>query len=319
MLLDVVSILFGLVGLFVGGEWLIRSASRLATGLGIPALVVGVTVVAIGTSMPELVVSLSAALSGISDLAIGSVVGSNIANIGLILGLAGLMMPLNINTSLIRREIPFMIVVSVTIFLMAADGSISRLEGLLLIISYAIFAVVLYRTGLREARREPSTEIPEEVAAIKGSPRRIDRLRELASVAGSLIVLIVGAQFTVNGAVSVARVAGINEVVIGLTLVAVGTSLPEIATAVIATLRGHSDLAAGNAIGSNIANILVILGITALIHPIAVPASLLNFEFPAMVFFALAIIPLVLNRVLARWQAALLLAAYIAFILVTFR
>lgn len=319
MLLDVVSILFGLVGLFIGGEWLIRSSSRLATSLGIPALVVGVTVVALGTSMPELVVSLSAALGGSSDIAIGSVVGSNIANIGLILGLAGVLAPLSIDTSLIRREIPVMVGVSLMVFLMAIDGVIARMEGLLLVGGYIVFAVILYRSGIQDAPTESSPEIPAEVNAIQGRPSRIERAREFAAIIGSLLILIVGAQFTVNGATNVARAVGIDELVIGLTLVAVGTSLPEIATAVVATLRGHSDLAAGNAIGSNIANMLVIVGLTSIVNPINVPSSLLNFELPAMIFFAIALIPFILNRVLSRWQAALLMAAYAAFIFITFR
>jgi cation:H+ antiporter len=319
MLLDLVSILFGLVGLFVGGEWLIRSSTRFATSLGIPALVVGVTVVALGTSMPELVVSMSAALGGSSDIAIGSVIGSNIANIGLILGLAGILAPLSINTSLIRREIPVMVGVSIVVYLMASDGVIAQLEGLLLVAGYVVFAVVLYRSGVREAPIEESPEIPKGVEALQGKPRRIERARELAAIGVSLLILVAGAQFTVNGATNVARAIGIDELVIGLTLVAVGTSLPEIATAVVATIRGHSDLAAGNAIGSNIANMLVIVGLTSLITPMNVAPSLLNFEFPAMLFFAIALIPFILNRVLARWQAALLMAAYVAFILVTFR
>lgn len=319
MLLDIISILVGLVGLFIGGEWLIRSATRLATSLNIPAIIVGVTIVAFGTSIPELVVSVSAALGGSSAIALGSVIGSNIANIGLVLGLSGLIMPLVINTSLIRREIPLMVIASILMLAMASDGSIGRLEGFVLLMGYVIFVFVLYWTTPSEALDEPTSEIPEAVAYLQGSPEQIGRLREVGAIAASLLILVVGAQLTVNGAVSIARVIGISELVIGLTLVAIGTSLPEIATAVVATLRRQSDLAAGNAIGSNIANLLVIVGFTALINPIPVDLSLFNFEFPAMVFFAVVLIPLILNRELSRREAALLLAAYVAFVVITFR
>jgi cation:H+ antiporter len=314
MLLDIVTILLGLLGLFFGGEWLIRASSRLATALGIPALIVGLTIVALGTSAPELVVCLVAAINGLSDIAIGNVVGSNIANIGLILGIAGLIRPIRVNLRLVRREIPIMIAISMLVFAMATDGEIGRLEGLLLVMGYGVFTYVLYATAPKQPR---DSDLVAEVAEIEGTPVTITPLREFGSIVVSLVFLAGGAQLTVNGATSIARTVGISEIVIGLTLVAVGTSLPEIMTTAMAALRGHDDLGAGNAVGSNISNLLVILGVTALISPVAIDPGLLSFEFPVMVLFALVPIPFVLNQVLARWEAGVLLVAYIGFVALT--
>ncbi|HYO88093.1 MAG TPA: calcium/sodium antiporter [Candidatus Limnocylindrales bacterium] len=316
MLTDVVFILIGMGGLFIGGEALIRSSSRLATGLGIPAIVVGLTVVALGTSTPELVVSLSAAAGGSTELALGSIVGSNIANIGLILGLAGLIRPLRVHASLIRREIPLMVAISILVFLVALDGSISRIEGLILFGGYLVFTWFLYRGAAKGARE--NREVQDEVAALEGQPARIRRAREVALVLISIAILIAGAQFTVTGASSVARALGISELVIGLTLVAVGTSLPEVATSIIATLRGHEDLATSNAVGSNIANLLVILGVTAMILPVPVADRVLRVELPVMLAFAIVIMLLSFRQQLPRWVGGLLLAAYLTFVILTF-
>lgn len=315
MLLDIGMIALGLLGLFFGGEWLVRGAARLATALGVPTLIIGLTIVALGTSAPELLVALVAAYNGTSDIAVGNVIGSNIANIGLILGVAGLIAPLRIDAHLIRREIPLMIGFSLLVILMAADGEIGRHEGLALLAGYVAFTYGLYRFAPKEDTGE--REVIAEVMQIEGQPTAVQPLREFLWVAGGLIVLAVGAQLTVEGAVNVARVVGISEIVIGLTLVAVGTSLPEIVTVIIAAWHKHDDLAAGNVIGSNISNLLVILGFTALVLPIRVDGGLMAFEFPIMLAFAIVPIPLMLNYRLARWQAAALLAAYVAFILFT--
>lgn len=342
MLLDLLTILLGLASLFVGGELLIRSSSRLATAFGIPTLIVGLTIVALGTSAPELVVAVVAALGGSSDIAIGNVIGSNIANIGLILGIAGLITPLHLDSRLIRREIPTMIGLSVIVFLMATDGEIGRLEGLFLVTGYVVFTFLLYKTAsktplevdklatsIAEFKTVPAdtdegdlgdvkvvAEV-EEIAGGKAEIKQINRGRELGLLIFSMVVLAAGAQLTVNGAISIARAIGISEIVIGLTLVAVGTSLPEITTSVMAAVRKHDDLAAGNVIGSNISNLLVILGIAALINPIAVDRSLLGFEFPVMLVFAAVPLGFMLNRRLERREAGILLAAYIGFVVLT--
>jgi cation:H+ antiporter len=321
MILDILSIAVGLAALFIGGEWLVRSASRLATSFRVPSLIIGLTIVSLGTSAPELLVSVSAALGGSSDIALGNVLGSNVANIGLILGLAGLIYPLTVHEQLIRREIPVMITVSALLWLMCADGEIGQLEGLALVLGYAVFTFALYY--FREKPPSPKEqaaigEIEEEVARIQkpeppNSPG-INRLRETGVLVVGLVLLAVGAQFTVNGAVNIARALGISELVIGLTLVAVGTSLPEIVTSVVASIRRHSDIAVGNVIGSNIANILAILGITAFIRPVQVAPELNSFEFPAMMFFAILVVPFAWNRQLGRWESAAFLAAYGVFV-----
>jgi cation:H+ antiporter len=324
MILDILSIAVGLAVLYVGAEWLVRSASRLATSFGVPALIIGLTIVALGTSAPELIVSVSAALAGSSDIALGNILGSNVANIGLILGLAGLINILTVNEQLVRREIPVMVGVSVLLWAMAADGEIGRLEGLALLMGYGVFTFALYY--FREKPPSPKEqaaigEIEEEVARIEkvepSAAPDINRLRETGVLAVGLALLAVGAQFTVNGAVNIARVLGISELVIGLTLVAVGTSLPEIVTSLVAAYRRHSDIAIGNVVGSNIGNILAILGLTALITPIQVAPELLTFEFPAMIFFAALVIPFAWNRQLNKWEAVAFLVAYAVFVIGT--
>ncbi len=309
---DIGSIVLGLVGLLVGGNGLVRSATRLAASFGVSPLVIGLTVVAIGTSMPELVVSVSAALQGSSDISIGNVVGSNIANIGLILGLAGLITPLVINTMLIKREIPVMIAVAVLALLMALDGTMGLVEGGILLAGYVIFTFVLYRFSPSAAADPELTVEIQKLSSADKPPRRVVTAFWLLVWLG---VLIAGAQFTVSGAVDIARFLGVSELVIGLTLVAVGTSLPEIVTSVIASIRGESDLAAGNVVGSNIANILVILGTTAIIRPIGVSSDVLTYDFPIMLVFSVLLLPFVLDRKLQRWQAGLLLLAYVGYII----
>lgn len=311
---DVLSVVLGLAGLFVGGEWLVRAASRLAASFGVAPLVIGLTVVSFGTSAPELAVSLQAALAGSSDIAIGNVVGSNIANIGLILGLAGLIVALPVHVSLVRREIPVMIGVSFIAFLMALDGEVGRLEGL------ALFAGLLMFTGylLVESRREQIA--PEEaanIAQIEGVGGRVSRVVEAGRLVIGLALLLAGANLTVTGAVAIARGLGISEIVIGLTLVAVGTSLPELITSIIAAIKREPDIAVGNIVGSNIFNLLSILGLTAIARPVPVAAPVLQVEMPVMIGFAVLLLPFVLDRVLQRTQAAVFLMLYAAFVLFT--
>jgi cation:H+ antiporter len=320
---SLISVGLGVVGLFFGGEWLVKGASRLATSLGIPSFIIGLTIVSLGTSAPELVVSLSAALGGSSDVALGNVVGSNIANVGLILGLSGIIYPLLIHGQMVRREIPIMIAVSVIVFLFALDRQIDQFEGFLLVMGYVAFTVLLYRfTPQTPDEKAEVAEIRAEVEAIEGikppSPLVvIDPKRESLRFVVGLILLIVGAQLTVDGAISIARTVGVSELIIGLTVVAVGTSLPEVVTSVVASIRKHSDLAVGNVVGSNIANLLVILGFTAMIKPIPVADTLISFELPVMMAFAVGIVPFVLDLELERWQAFCFLVAYFGFIVLT--
>ncbi len=319
--MDIVTIVLfvlGLALLIVGAEGLVRGASRVALGLGISPLVVGLTVVAFGTSAPELAVSIQSALSGPNgaDVALGNVVGSNIANVLLILGISAAITPLVVQQQLIRLDVPLMIGVSVVVFVMALDGTISRIDGLILfagIIAYTVFAI-------RQSRQE-SADVQEEYRAEfdANRPQSIgDWLKNVAFLIGGLALLVVGSRWMVDGAVSFARVFGVSELVIGLTIVAVGTSLPEIATSIVAALRGERDIAVGNVVGSNIFNLLSVLGLTGIVAPdgIRVAPAALNFDMPVMLAVAVACLPIFFTgRLIARWEGWLFLGYYIAYTL----
>ncbi|MDE2853634.1 MAG: calcium/sodium antiporter [Chloroflexota bacterium] len=311
MLYNVALLLFGLICLFYGGNWLVRGASNLALSFGVSVLIIALTLVAIGTSMPELLVSVQAALVGKSELAIGNVIGSNIANIGLILGATGLITPLSVKATLLRREIPIMIVFTAVAIVLTLDGSLSRIDGALLLLSFVGFNALFYRLAKRErAERE------RLLADLDEPPRGdLDRRRELMLLLLGILALVLGSRLMVEGAVNLARLLGISELVIAVTLVAFGTSLPELAASLSAAYHRQTDLAIGNVVGSNIANLLLILGITALLRPIAVRSEELKFEFMVMIAFALLLIPVLRHQGLGRPQSALLLGAYIAFII----
>ncbi|MFQ3646618.1 MAG: calcium/sodium antiporter [Aggregatilineales bacterium] len=316
MLLYLGMIGLGIGGLWFGGDFLVKAASRLATSFGVPALLVGLTVVAWATSAPELVVSISAAIQGSSDIAIGNVVGSNIVNIGLIIGLSALIFPIRVNWDLIVREMPIMIAISVAAFVMALDGVISVIDGFLLFGGFLAYNAMQYLI-VRYKRDHKSPELAEieEMSQQAGTVRRsVEVLRLLAGLAA----LVIGAQLTVTGATGAARQIGVSELVIGLTLVAVGTSLPELAASFVAALRKQSDIAVGNVVGSNIANILAILGLTAIIRPISVEQTLITLQFPIMLAFAIGMLLLGFNRVIGRVKGGLILAAYIGVVAVTF-
>lgn len=318
MLVDFALVMIGLAGLFVGGESLVKGAARLASALGVPPLIVGLTVVALGTSMPELLVSLNAALGGASDIALGNVLGSNIANIGLILGISGLIFPLTVEWRLIRQEIPLMIIVSVALMLMSLDGEIGRGDGMILVIGFAAFNLFSILSAL-QSRRQITPELSEFVEEEQLTPLKADVQlgREVVRVAFGVLLLAVGANWTVEGATGIARAVGISEIVIGLTLIALGTSLPELVASVIASMRREADIIAGNVVGSNLANILAILGLTSVVQPITVQPALLGFEYPVMIIFALVLVLFLLRQRLNRITAFVLLISYALFIIIT--
>ncbi len=314
-ILSIVLLVVGLVMLTAGAEWLVRGAAKLALAVGISPLVIGLTVVAFGTSAPELAVSIQSAFAGQADIAMGNVVGSNIANILLILGLSALVAPLVVHQQLVRLDVPLMIGVSVVAALFALDGKVGRLEGIVLfsgIVTYTIFLVI-------KSRRESDTSVVEEYEKEFGKepPRGTRQIAlNLLLVGVGLALLTFGSRFLVDGAVALARFFGVSEVVIGLTIVAVGTSLPELATSVVAAARGERDIAAGNVVGSNIFNLLSVLGATAAVAPdgVAVTRSLLNFDIPFMVAVAVACLPIFFtgNRI-ARWEGGLFVGYYVAY------
>ncbi|HEY5674123.1 MAG TPA: calcium/sodium antiporter [Malonomonas sp.] len=312
------AILFGLglVALVVGAELLVRGASRLAMLAGISPLVVGLTVVAFGTSSPELGVSVTSAYSGQAAIAVGNVVGSNICNVLLILGLSALVAPLVVAQQLVRIEVPLMIGASLLMLLLALDGVVGRFDGLLL------FAGVLFYTvwAIRRSRKESRLIQAESVAGVAADtsaekPRGLPW--QLLLIAAGLGLLGLGSNWLVTGAVALAKSFGISELVIGLTIVAVGTSLPELATSVMASLRGQRDIAVGNVVGSNLFNILAVLGLAAVVAPDGVPvaAAALQYDIPVMIAVAIACLPIFFTgHLIARWEGALFLAYYAAYV-----
>ena len=304
----------GLVLLVAGAEWLVRGASRLAASCGVSPLVVGLTVVAFGTSAPELAVSVSSALAGNPDIAVGNVVGSNILNVLFILGLAALITPLVVAQQLVRLDVPLLIGVSLLMYGLALDGRVGRLDGLLLfagVVAYTVFSIVKSR---RESA-EIQAEYAQEFGAAEPQTRR-GILMDLLLIAAGLALLVLGARWLVDGAVAIARHFGLSELIIGLTIVAVGTSLPEVAATVVASLRGERDIAVGNVIGSNLFNILAVLGLTALLAPAGVPVSsaALRLDIPVMIAVAVACLPVFFTgHLIARWEGALFLGYYLAY------
>lgn len=314
MLMQAAMFVFGLVALVVGAEVMVRGASRLAVSWGISPLVVGLTVVAFGTSAPEMAVSVDAALSGTTGLAIGNVVGSNIANVLLILGVSALVAPLLVAEQIIRQEIPVMIGASLLVVVMALDGIIGRIEAALLfalVIAYTVFLVMQSRRATQATTDEFASEIPTS---------QWDRHWgvQAALVLGGLALLVLGAEWLVSAAVAFAKVMGVSDLVIGLTVVAVGTSMPEIATSLIAALRGQRDIAVGNVVGSNIFNLLAVLGAAGVVSTggLGVPDAARNFDLWVMLAVAFACLPiLITGREIARWEGVVFLAYYAAYVL----
>ncbi|KIH77191.1 hypothetical protein GFER_08135 [Geoalkalibacter ferrihydriticus DSM 17813] len=312
MVLTVLVFFAGLLLLYYGAEYLVTGSSHLAFSFGVRPLIVGMTVIAFATSMPELMVSLLAAFKGSSDIAAGNIIGSNIANVGLILGVAGLMMPMTVARSTLMREIPFMIGVSLLLYLFVLDGVLGFANGLILFL--LLIGFLLY--CLRTARTGSVVEVDAE--APRGRPGE-SRRRHLVFIGLGMVGLGVGAELMVRSAVIIATALGISELVIGMTVVALGTSLPELAASVVSAWKGEMDLSVGNVIGSNIFNVLFVLGICPMIRPLSIDPSVLRFELPIMLAFSIALIPLLLPGMkLDRPRGALLLTAYLIFIGVLF-
>lgn len=313
MALDVGWLVIGCVLLYFGAEWLIKGAAGLAAGFGIKPLVIGLTVVAYGTSMPEFVVSSVSALEGKGAIALGNVVGSNIANIGLILGITALISPPRVDAGLLRRELPMLGMTTLALPLVLADGVISRVEaGLLLFAAFAFTGWVLRIAKPGEAESAATAEADAEIA---GAPAVRGRAREAGVALVGLVLLVLGGKVFVTGATGIATAFGISERVIGLTIVAIGTSLPELAASVIAALRGHSSIAVGNVVGSNIFNVLLIVGGAGLIRPIQV--SLESVRLDMVILTAATLLAIVLLRTarsVSRIEGGVLVAGYAGFL-----
>jgi cation:H+ antiporter len=308
-------VLIGIVGLYFGGDVLVTHASRLARALGISPMVVGLTVVAFGTSAPELAATLAAALRGAPELALANVTGSNVANVGLILGATAIFYPLATEWSFLRREVPWLIGVTLLAIPLAYDGRLGRLEGIVLFAVLIAFLVVMFRQG-----GAPGGGVEPDADGASGGASSARPWRSMVWVAVGVAVLAFAAQALVAGATTLALAWGVPERVVGLTLVAVGTSLPELASSLVAALKRETDIILGNVVGSNLFNLLAVLGTAALVHPIAVPTEGLRVDLWVMLGFSLVVAPLVLWRGprLGRKRGGLLLVAYLAYVVLLF-
>jgi cation:H+ antiporter len=312
MTIAFVSILAGLILLGIGAEALVRGSSSIALRMGVTPLVIGLTVVAFGTGSPEMIVSLQAALGGNSDLALGNIVGSNICNIALILGAAAVARPLHVRSELLLREVPIMILVTLALAVMLHDGALGRIDGAILATSSVLYTVWAYRSAKRDRNAEVAAEYAGEIPA----PQR-SRLRAGLFVIAGLAGLLIGANVLVSGAVVIAQALGLSQAVIGLTVIAIGTSLPELATSVVAAVRNDADVAFGNVLGSNILNILLVLGVVAVIQPVS-GAGLRPLDLGVLIASAVLVYPLMWRgRMLNRWEGAILLAGYAAYLVAT--
>ncbi len=313
--MSLITFLLGLGALVLGAELLVRGASKLAFKLGVSPLVVGLTVVAYGTSAPELAVSMQSVISGQTDIAVGNVVGSNIFNVLFILGVSALITPLIVNQQLIRQEVPIMVGVSLLLPVLAYDGGLSRIDGMLfmtLLVAYTAFLII----QSRGQGAIPETLV-QEVGVI-GSGWDSKFLAQVALIVAGLALLVFGARSLVEAAITIAKHLGVSEVVIGLTVVAAGTSLPEVATSVLAAIRGQRDIAVGNVVGSNIFNILGVLGVSAVVAPsaLAVAPAMTAFDIPAMLAVAVVCLPIFFTgNLIARWEGAVFVGLYVSYTL----
>ncbi len=308
--LDLSLLVLGIGVLYFGAEWLVRGSVRLASSIGVSPIVVGLTIVSLGTSAPELVVCVVAALGGNSDLAIGNVMGSNLANIGLILGLTSLVRPIDVQSRVVWRDMPIMLLVTLSVIPLSLDGELSGWNGILLL----LFLPAYFAFAFWSVSNEPSSASAEHSRFAKESANSSAAMRgqDVLLILSGSGFLVLGGYFIVEAAVGVASALGISQVVIGLTVVAVGTSLPELATSIVAVARRQTDIAVGNVIGSNIFNIAAVLGATSLVKPIPIPESVLSRELLAVIGISLLLFPLLRRGwKIEKWEGAILVAAYI--------
>ncbi len=312
MLLTILTLLLGLTLLYVGAEGLVRGASCLGLKFGLTPLVIGLTVVAFGTSAPELLVSVQAGLAGQGAIAIGNVVGSNIANIGLILGLAALVRPINVRAQLVRFELPLVIAVSVLLAVLLWNGVVGRVEGAALFLGVIAFTVY----SLRAARAKQAPEVEAEFAEAMPTADRPTWQYVVLTLVG-LAVLVVGARVLVSAAVDIARAFGLSEALIGLTIIAIGTSLPELAASMVAAAKREGDIAVGNVLGSNLFNILCVVGLAALLVPLDA-GGVSRIDLAVMIAIAVILLPIMRTRfVIGRLEGAglvLIYAGYLAWL-----
>lgn len=330
-MLSLLLLISGFLLLVLGGEALVRGAASLGKRLGLSSLIIGLTVVAFATSTPELAVSVGAALSGSPGLAVGTVIGSNIANILFVLGLTAVFSGLVVKVRLIKADIPIMIGFSVLALTLALDGSFSAVDGAILLGLLIIYLVASFWYSRRQREQGAEEKLGVERVLSQGPGGRLTaKLRattlgcttvDLLLLAGGVGLLVLGARFVVDSATTIALALGVSELIIGLTVVAIGTSLPELVTSVIAALRGERDMAVGNLVGSNIFNIGAVLGITSLVSPVTlnVEPAVIAFDLPVMLAAALVLLPLAFaGRFITQWEGGLLAGIYVAYVAFVF-
>lgn len=313
MLGDILSIIVGLAFLIWGADRFVHSAAAIARNLGVAPLLIGLTIVAFATSAPEVLVSIIAAARGEADLAIGNAIGSNIANVGLVLGGVAIIRPIELHSATLRREMPALLAVSLLTVSLFLDTYLSRVDGIVLLIGLVIVMFWLTRLGLRSSASDPiKAEYEAEI------PQHVRMPVAIAWFVVGLASLLLGAHLMVDGAIDIARSMGVSEVVIGITLVAVATSLPELAVTVASVLKGEDDLAIGNIVGSNIFNLLAVVGIASVIDPAALAPSILSLHIFVLVAFTLVLFAMTYDYdgkgKISRFEGIALLAAYVAYI-----
>jgi cation:H+ antiporter len=315
MLLMSLLLFFGFLALYFGADWMVRGAARLQGSLGLSPIVIGLTVVSLGTSAPELIVAILATLRGNADIAVGNVLGSNLANIGLILACTAMVRSLLVADRVVRREIPIMIALTLLLFPLTMNHEIGRLEGALLVGLLALYLTYVFYRG----RKAPAPLISEysQLAKGKKGKKSLSILLDLGLLVAGTLGLLMGGRAIVESAIYLSRNLGISELGMGLTVVAIGTSLPELATSIMAATKKQTDIAVGNVIGSNIFNILAVLGVTGVIKPIDVDPGVLWVELPAVVMLSFLVLLVCLSPMtkgefrIRRWEGALLLGTYL--------
>jgi len=315
MLWPVVAILIGFVLLVWSADRFVDGASSVARNLRVPPIVIGLTIVSIGTSLPEMIVAATAALDGNRDLGIGNVLGSNIANIGLVLGVTALIMPLAIQSITLRREMPVLFLITVFAFMLMSDGELDFMDGIMLLVGLVLMLIWLARIGLKDRHDPLVQEFTESI------PDQMSMKQSIFWFIVGLLVLIASSRMVVWGAVEVAHALGVSDLIIGLTIVAIGTSLPELVASITSALKGESDLAIGNVIGSNMFNLLAVLAMPALIYPGTFAPQALLRDFPIMLAFTFAMFIFAFGLKLGkinRFEAALLLTGFIAYLYLLF-
>jgi len=302
--------LVGLGILYIGAEWLVKAATQMALHYGIRPIVVGLTIVALGTSLPEFFINFFATFTGEHDLALGNIIGSNICNIALILGSSAMILPLAVKPQMLTKEYPLMLGAMVLFYLVALDGQISQWDGIFMVIGLLGVMTFLFI----DAKRHPNTPLVDQAADEEQADElRSPWMKTLYTLAG-MIFLAGGAHLMVRGAVNMANMMGIDHVVIGLTIVAIGTSLPELAASMVGVIRQEADLSVGNVLGSNILNVLFVVGAIAIISPLEVRSQSLGVHFPVMLGFSVLILPLAWTQYcITRWEGGLLFAGFLGY------